>query len=84
MLCIIAAASSKIVKIFIVYKVNYALISFASLFSQLLSNKSPQSKKNQSTLSFMLCNSSISGTTVTSDSLTSRMHLVHYVNPDVL
>lgn len=40
MLCIIAAVSSKIVKIFIVYKVNYAFIFFALLFSQLLSNNS--------------------------------------------
>lgn len=46
MLCIIAAAS-KIAKIFIVYKVNYALISFPLLFPQLLSNKSPERKEKQ-------------------------------------
>lgn len=71
MLCIIAAVSYKIVKIFIVYKVNYAFISFALLFSQLLSNNPPQrtkKKTNQSTLSFMLYISSTAGTAVTSDS----------------
>lgn len=45
MLCIIAAVSYKIVKIFIVYKVNYAFISFALLFSQLLSNNPPERTK---------------------------------------
>lgn len=54
MLCIIAAASSKIVKIFIVYKVNYAFISFALLFSQLLSNKSPQRKKTEHSFFFVV------------------------------
>lgn len=57
MLCIIAAVSYKIVKIFIVYKVNYAFISFALLFSQLLSNNPPQrtKKKTKTRALFLLC-----------------------------
>lgn len=53
-LFIIAAASSKIVKVFIVYKVNYAFISFALLFSQLLSNNSPQRKKPEHFLFYVV------------------------------
>jgi len=91
MLCIIAAASSEIAKISIVYKVNYGLISFALLLPQLLSNKSPerntnnQTKQNNPNRVFLLsCHASAAPGVQTSASLILKVHLVHGVNPNVL
>lgn len=92
MLCIIAAASSEIAKISIVYKVNYGLISFALLLPQLLSNKSPerntnnQTKQNNPNRVFLLsCHASAApGVQHQHNCLILKVHLVHGVNPNVL